>query len=121
MHGLGESKTSNTAATSAISIITESNKIITIDVSVYVWLMSIHCTHRLLEQDLLPLLPDQTDIEILKDEICQSLEACGSRIEGLNQAYIHTYIHTLLHVVLHSVRTITTFKFKCITGHGNIG
>jgi hypothetical protein len=35
MYGVGESKTSNTAATSAISIIAESNQIITIDVSVY--------------------------------------------------------------------------------------
>ena len=34
MYGVGESKTSNTAATSAISIIAESNQIITIDVSV---------------------------------------------------------------------------------------
>eukprot|EP01036_Dinobryon_divergens_P033721 gene33721-43579_t len=57
---------SKSFATSAISIIAESNQIITID-------------------DLLPLLPDQTDIETLKDEICQSLEACGSRMEGLNQ------------------------------------
>ena len=37
----------------------------------------------LFTKDLLPLLPDLTEIEFLKDEICQSLEACGNRIENL--------------------------------------
>ena len=92
VYAIGESKSSNTAAISAISIITESNKIITIDVSATIGVMYVFQHNNndrgvflLLNQDLLPLLPDQTDIEILKDEICQSLDACGSRIEGLNQ------------------------------------
>lgn len=34
-------------------------------------------------QDLLPLFDDATDIGSLKDEICQTLEVCGSQINNL--------------------------------------
>jgi len=34
-------------------------------------------------EDLLPLLPDFTEIELFKEEICSTLEDCGSRIDQL--------------------------------------
>ncbi len=34
-------------------------------------------------QDLLPLLPDFTEIELFNDEICHTLEDCGARIDSL--------------------------------------
>jgi hypothetical protein len=42
------------------------------------------CTTNLwFSQDLLPLLPDFTEIDFFKDEICASLEGCGHRISAL--------------------------------------
>ncbi len=34
-------------------------------------------------QDLLPHLPDFTEIDLFKDEICVSLEECSAHIEHL--------------------------------------
>jgi hypothetical protein len=34
-------------------------------------------------QDILPLLPDFTEIDVFKDHICETLETCGHRIENL--------------------------------------
>ena len=34
-------------------------------------------------EDLLPLLPDFTEIELFKEDICQTLQDCGSRIDHL--------------------------------------
>ena len=34
-------------------------------------------------EDLMPLLPDFTEIELFKDEICRTLEDCGARIDHL--------------------------------------
>lgn len=34
-------------------------------------------------KDLLPFLPDFTEIDLFKDEICHTLEDCGTRIEYL--------------------------------------
>jgi hypothetical protein len=35
----------------------------------------------ILSQDLLPLLPDFTEIDLFKEQICSSLDSCGSRIQ----------------------------------------
>ena len=34
-------------------------------------------------KDILPLLPDFTEIDVFKDHICETLETCGHRIENL--------------------------------------
>lgn len=34
-------------------------------------------------EDILPLLPDFTEIDVFKDHICATLESCGNRIENL--------------------------------------
>jgi hypothetical protein len=34
-------------------------------------------------EDLMPLLPDFTEIDMFKEEICHTLEDCGSRIDHL--------------------------------------
>ena len=34
-------------------------------------------------EDLMPLLPDFTEIELFKEEICHTLEECGARIDHL--------------------------------------
>ena len=31
----------------------------------------------------MPFLPDNTEIDLFKDEICRTLEDCGSRIDSL--------------------------------------
>ena len=36
-------------------------------------------------EDILPLLPDFTEIDVFKDHICATLESCGHRIENLQQ------------------------------------
>jgi DNA-binding IscR family transcriptional regulator len=58
-HSSGE-----TAARQGIELIKESNGVITID-------------------DLLPHLPNFTEIDLFKDEICHTLEQCGSKVLAL--------------------------------------
>jgi len=63
---------------------------------------------------LLPILPDFTEIEFLKDEVCQSLEACEERIQTIkmDMSALCESIESTSKVVHYTLQHLIALRFS---------